>query len=84
VAAVVAFLTTRWLPVAQSEEWGAVEASSESAAAALVNGNGNGHGHGRDEAGKASGEPANGLDRIATLLEEIEARRAAEATRKTA
>ena len=50
VAAVVALVMTRWLPVTQADEWDAVEASSESAVAAL----GNGHAatvrrEGRDE-----------------------------------
>ena len=75
VAALVAVLTTRWLPVVQADEWGAVEASSESAVAALVNGNGHG------AASDRNGEHETGLERIATLLEEIEARRKAEAQR---
>ena len=76
-AALVALALTRWLPVAVDEEQGAFEASSESAVAALVNGNGNGHGRGAD----AEGARASGLERIATLLEEIEARREAESRR---
>jgi MFS family permease len=77
VGSLVALIVTRWLPVAQDEEWKAVEASSESAVAAL----GNGH------ADQALAEPVtNGahkppLERIATLLEEIEARRKREARR---
>jgi MFS family permease len=80
-AAFVALLMTRWLPVAQADEWDAVEASSESAVAAL------GNGHAPRRAGAPELEEApNGaavppLERIATLLEEIEARRAAEAQR---
>jgi MFS family permease len=75
LAAGVALLMTRWLPVAAQEEHDAFEASSESAVAAL----GNGH-----PAPGAAGDGANGadtppLERIATLLEEIEARREAEA-----
>jgi len=78
-AAVVAFVLTRWLPVAVADEQDAFEASSESAVAALANGNGNGHAgdHGEPDAGERAG----GLERIATLLEEIEARREAEARR---
>ncbi len=77
VAAFVALLLTRWLPVAASEEHDAFEASSESALAALTNGNGGDHDHDTDE----SGGHENGLERIATLLEEIEVRREAEARR---
>ena len=79
-AAGVAFALTRWLPVVVADEQSAFEASSESAVAALANGNGNGQGHEHvtDDGG---GERAGGLERIATLLEEIEARREAEARR---
>ena len=79
VGAVVALVITRWLPVAHGEEWQVVEASSESAVAALDNG----------QLAPPEPEPvANGahlppLERIATLLEEIEARRAAEARRSS-
>ena len=74
--ALVALVMTRWLPVAREDEWGAVEASSESAVASLVNG------RPETEPEKvANGTPAPPLERIATLLEEIEARRAAEARR---
>jgi MFS family permease len=76
-AAVVALVLTRWLPVAVAEEREAFEASSESAVAALANGNGNGH----EPEPATVGERAGGLERIATLLEEIEARREAEARR---
>ena len=74
------FVLTRWLPVAVEDEQTAFEASSESAVAALANGNGDGHGreHAADD---RVGERAGGLERIATLLEEIEARREAEARR---
>jgi MFS family permease len=83
LAALVAVFMTRWLPVAQEQEWEAVEASSESAAAALAAANGN---MPVDEPEiepepDANGAPAPPLERIATLLEEIEARRAAEARR---
>lgn len=83
-AALVAVFMTRWLPVAQAEEWEAVEASSESAAAALA-ANGETVGELEIEPEPVPPDPdANGtppLERIATLLEEIEARRATEAQR---
>jgi hypothetical protein len=80
-AAAVAVFMTRWLPVAQKDEWEAVEASSESAVAAL----GNGHAP-HVGPGPANGSGENGvhvppLERIATLLEEIEERRESEARR---
>ena len=75
VAAAVALVATRWLPVAAAEEQEAIEASAESAVAALANGNGV---HDEPDEGRAR---AGGLERIATLLEEIEARRDAEARR---
>jgi uncharacterized ferritin-like protein (DUF455 family) len=79
VAAVVAVFMTRWLPVATKEEDEAFEASAESAVAALSNGQ-------ADRAHAPLEEGANGthtppLERIAGLLEEIEARREAEAQR---
>jgi hypothetical protein len=77
-AAAVALVMTRWLPISQADEWGAVEASSESAAAALVNG----HAKPVDVEAAENGAHAPPLERIATLLEEIEARRIAE-MRKT-
>jgi MFS family permease len=79
LGSLVALLMTRWLPVTSAEEREAIEASSESALAALGDG----------RAGVAEPEPAtNGghasaLERIASLLEEIEARRAVEARRRT-
>jgi MFS family permease len=83
VAAVVAVFMTRWLPVATEEEDEAFEASSESAVAALSNG------HQPPAPPAPVGEGANGthappLERIAGLLEEIEARREAEAQRAVA
>jgi MFS family permease len=74
VAAFVALVATRWLPIATHAEQEAIEASAESAVAALVNGNGT-------HDGDRKRVPASGLERIATLLEEIEARREAEARR---
>ena len=76
-AAAVALVMTRWLPVTQADEWDAVEASSESAAAALVSG----HAKPGDVEAAENGAHAPPLERIATLLEEIEARRAAETQR---
>ncbi len=70
LAAVVALVVTRWLPVETADEQRAIEVSSESAVAAL-----NGGFHGTSEA------RAPGLERIATLLEEIEERREVEARR---
>ena len=80
VASGVALVMTRWLPVAQGEEWAAVEASSESAAAMLGNGLAP---HVEPALESANGMPAPPLERIASLLEEIEARRDAEARRAT-
>jgi MFS family permease len=78
LAAFVALALTRWLPVTRADEWDVVEASSESAVAALGNGNAD-----TPEAGEvANGKAAPPLARIATLLEEIEARREAETLRK--
>ena len=67
-AAAVALVVTRWLPVETADEQRAIEVSSESAVAAL-----NGGFHGTSES------RAPGLERIATLLEEIEERREVEA-----
>jgi MFS family permease len=80
-AALVALVMTRWLPVEQADEWEAIEASSESAASAL----GNGHPvtlpvEVEPDAG-ANGTASAPLERIATLLEEIEARRESESRR---
>jgi MFS family permease len=80
VAALVALVMTRWLPVAQSEEWDVVESSSESAVAALGNGRAV---HGEPVPATPNGTSAPPLERIASLLEEIEARREAEARRTT-
>jgi len=79
VAAAVAVVMTRWLPVATEDEDEAFESSSESAVAALSNG----HQHSAHVplAGRANGTHAPPLERIAGLLEEIEARREAEARR---
>jgi hypothetical protein len=78
-AALVALVMTRWLPVAQADEWEAVEASSESAAAAL----GNGHAEPSEPDASVNGAKDPPLERIATLLEEIEERRAVEARRSS-
>ena len=79
-AAVVAVFMTRWLPVSSAEEYEAIEAGSESALAALENGNGT-HELMPDSV-RDNGERTGGLDRIASLLEEIEERRALEARRR--
>jgi MFS family permease len=75
--AFVALLMTRWLPVAQADEQQAIEASSEAAVAALGNGD---LSSARPEPAP-SGTPTSGLERLATLLEEVEARRELEARR---
>src|ERR1043165_8724001 len=75
VASFVALVMTRWLPVAQVEEWEEVEASSESAAALLGNGRAPHVEPALESENGPSGPP---LERIASLLEEIEARRDAE------
>jgi MFS family permease len=74
--ALVALVMTSWLPITREDEWSAVEASSESAVASLVNGQA-----AAQPEPVANGVPAPPLERIATLLEEIEARREAEARR---
>lgn len=81
-AALVALVMTRWLPVTQADEWEAVEASSETAAAALANGRDPEPAEDEAELDEGlNGTPAPPLERIATLLEEIEARRDVEARR---
>jgi MFS family permease len=76
----VALLVTRWLPVAVADEEEAIEASAAAAATAL-------DGDSADESSPAGsddeGSARNGLERIASLLEEIEQRRKIEARRTT-
>ena len=76
--ALVALLMTRWLPVAQEDEWSAVEASSESAVESLVNGQPE-----TEPEEVTNGSPTPPLERIATLLEEIETRHELETRRST-
>ena len=77
-AALVALVMTSWLPVTAVEEHEAMEASAESAVAGLASG----FVHPVTEPAVAvNGQHEPPLERIATLLEEIEARRAAEAQR---
>ena len=77
-AALVALVMTSWLPVTALEEHDAMEASAESAVAAI----GNGYPYPPAQpAEDVNGTPEPPLERIATLLEEIEARRTAEARR---
>jgi MFS family permease len=93
VGAFVALLMTRWLPVSQADEWEAVEVSSESAVAALGFGDTNGAEPEPEAEPRAApepepvlvsnGAPPSGLERIAVLLEEIEARRELEAQRRS-
>jgi MFS family permease len=73
LGALVALVMTRWLPVRSADEQAAIEESSESAVAALANGDGR-----LDEHEVNGGRPSP-LERVATLLEEIEARRELEA-----
>lgn len=87
LGALVALALTRWLPVTSDEERAAIEARAEEAVRALE------RGETAERAAPAPGlafEPAApardgtakaGLERIATLLEEIEARRELEARR---
>ncbi|HEX4746760.1 MAG TPA: MFS transporter [Gaiellaceae bacterium] len=77
VAAFVALVMTRWLPVTAAEEQEAIMSSSESAVAGL----GNGHAKLAEPEGESNGTAPPPLERIATLLEEIEARRQREAHR---
>jgi MFS family permease len=74
VGALVALVMTRWLPVSSEEERAAIEESAESAVAALANGNGR-----HASVPEPEFAPDTGLERIARLMEEIEARRAREA-----
>jgi MFS family permease len=76
VAALIALVLTRWLPITAEAEHDAMAASAESAVAAL-----NGHTPQPVPDPGVNGAGAPPLERIATLLEEIEERRAAEATR---
>jgi hypothetical protein len=77
VASFVALLMTRWLPTESSEEQEAIATSSELAVAALANG----RVVGPTVEVEANGKRHGGLERIATLLEEIEARRERESRR---
>jgi hypothetical protein len=70
---------TRWLPVAQADEQRAFEVSSESAVAALTNGDA----AAAEPQKVANGTQSRGLERIASLLEEIETRRELEARRSS-
>jgi MFS family permease len=77
----VALLMTRWLPVTSAEEQEAIETSSESALAAL--GNGDASRIEPELAPAPNGARKSGLERIATLLEEIDTRREVEARNTT-
>jgi hypothetical protein len=80
-AAFVAFVMTRWLPVVTADEEAAIASSAESAVAALSNGH---EPHAPLEVPvepATNGDREGGLERIATLLEEIEARRERESRR---
>jgi MFS family permease len=73
LGAVIALAMTRWLPIRTEEERRAIEESLESAVAALSGRNGH------VSVPEPELAPDTGLERIARLLEEIEARRAREA-----
>jgi MFS family permease len=75
--ALVALFMTRWLPVRTEEERRAIEESLESAVAALAGGNGH------VSVPEPEFVPDTGLERLARLMEEIEARRAVEARRSS-
>ena len=83
LGALVAVAMTRWLPVAQADELDAIEASSESAVAGLANGDGPTPAPEVEPEPErvANGSHTSGLERIAALLEKIEARREAESKR---
>jgi MFS family permease len=78
LSALVALVMTRWLPVTTADEQVAFDVSSESAMAALATADAHPL---TPEVVEANGAHEPPLERIATLLEEIEARRAAEAQR---
>ena len=80
VGAMVAFALTRWLPVVSGEEDEVIDAHAEAAASALAPAAAFSPEPVRADA-EADGSARNGLERIATLLEEIEQRRAMEARR---
>jgi MFS family permease len=77
LGSLVALVMTRWLPVRALDELDAIEASSESAVAAL----GSGSLSSVEPEPSQNGTESGGLERIATLLEEIEARRERETRR---
>jgi MFS family permease len=87
VAAVLAVLVTGWLPVSRDDEGEVLDAQAEEAASALLAVPGGAYASAvlpaepepRPEALAADGSGQDGLDRIATLLEEIEQRREREA-----
>jgi len=78
LGSLVALVMTRWLPVAQADEQRAFEVSSESAVAALTNG----YATVAEPERVTNGARSSGLERIASLLEEIEERRDVEARRR--
>jgi MFS family permease len=81
--AVVAFVLTRWLPVTEHEDevigaYGEAAASALAPAVAFPP-----DPNGPEPEPEPAGSAASGLERIATLLEEIERRRELEAARRT-
>jgi MFS family permease len=75
VGALVALVMTRWLPVVTAEEQEAIETSTESALAALA------QPHALEPSAAPRSAATSGLERIASLLEEVERRRELEARR---
>jgi MFS family permease len=93
LGSLVAFAMTRWLPVSQADELDAIETSSESAVAALAASDPvaaepelRPQPEPQPEPERqpvTNGSHSSGLERIATLLEEIESRRELEARRSS-
>jgi hypothetical protein len=93
LGSLVAFAMTRWLPVSQADELDAIETSSESAVAALAASDPVAAEPEPEPQPELQPEPerqpvtngshSSGLERIATLLEEIESRRELEARRSS-
>ncbi len=80
LGSLVALVMTRWLPVRGTEEQEAIDASAESAVAALGHTDSVAPEPAPEPIAAANGAATSGLERIATLLEEIEARREREAS----
>lgn len=83
LAGVVAVVMTRWLPIRREEEQDALESQAALAASGFKRPR-EGVGFAPRPRVEEDGAPTGGLERIAVLLEEIEARRDLEARRSTA